>query len=86
MKTFKQFNEELPKPVTPKQLDVFKSDLRFIRTDDIRKKENQKFRSLYPFPRSMLDLVKKKTDIKTCLLYTSPSPRDLLKSRMPSSA
>ena len=40
MKTFKQFNEDLSKPVTPKQLDVFKSDLRFIRTDDIRKKEN----------------------------------------------
>ena len=39
MKTFKQFNEDLPKPVTPKQLDVFKSDLRFIRTDDIRKKK-----------------------------------------------
>ena len=65
MKTFKQFKEDLSKPVTPKQLDVFKSDLRFIRTPEIRKKENQKFRSLYPFPRSMLDLVKKKTDIKT---------------------
>ena len=64
MKTFKQFNEEIPDPVTPKQLDVVKSDLRFIRTPDIRKKENQKFRSLYPFPRSMLDLVKKKIDIK----------------------
>ena len=64
MKTFKQLREELPKPVTPKQMDVVKSDLRFIRTPDIRKKENQKFRSLYPFPRSMLDLVKKKTDIK----------------------
>ena len=25
-------------------------------------------------------------DISGCLLYTSPSPRDLLKSRMPSSA
>ena len=25
-------------------------------------------------------------DYKDCLLYTSPSPRDLLKSRMPSSA
>ena len=25
-------------------------------------------------------------DIKTCLLYTSPSPRDRQKSRMPSSA
>ena len=65
MKTFKQFKEDLSKPVTPKQLDVFKSDLRFIRTPDIRKKENQKFRSLYPFPRSMLDFVKKKTDTKT---------------------
>ena len=64
MKTFKQFNEDLSKPVTPKQMDVVKSDLRFIRTPDIRKKQNQKFRSLYPFPRSMLDLVKKKTDNK----------------------
>ena len=25
-------------------------------------------------------------DIKSCLLYTSPSPRDLARSRMPSSA
>ena len=25
-------------------------------------------------------------DIKDCLLYTSPSPRDLARSRMPSSA
>ena len=28
----------------------------------------------------------KKTDIDICLLYTSPSPRDLAVSRMPSSA
>ena len=27
-----------------------------------------------------------KTDLKNCLLYTSPSPRDRQKSRMPSSA
>ena len=26
------------------------------------------------------------TQVKTCLLYTSPSPRDLSTSRMPSSA
>ena len=26
------------------------------------------------------------TQVKTCLLYTSPSPRDRQKSRMPSSA
>ena len=28
----------------------------------------------------------KKLDIKVCLLYTSPSPRDVEESRMPSSA
>ena len=33
-----------------------------------------------------LDNYKKKADIYNCLLYTSPSPRDRLKSRMPSSA
>ena len=27
-----------------------------------------------------------KADIRTCLLYTSPSPRDRTRSRMPSSA
>ena len=26
------------------------------------------------------------TDLETCLLYTSPSPRDRTRSRMPSSA
>ena len=50
MKTFKQFKEDMYKPVTPKQFDVFKSDLRFIRTPDIIKKENRKFRSTYPVP------------------------------------
>ena len=38
MKTFKQLMEELPKPVTPKQFDVNKSDTMFIRTPDIIKK------------------------------------------------
>ena len=46
MKTFKQLMEELPKPVTPKQIDVVKSDTRFIRTPDVIKKENQKFRKI----------------------------------------
>ena len=67
MKTFKQFVESFSKPVTPKQMDVVKSDTRFIRTPDVIKKENQKFRSLYPFPSSFLPLAKKKTNknIKT---------------------
>ena len=32
------------------------------------------------------ELIKKAAGIKNCLLYTSPSPRDLSTSRMPSSA
>ena len=34
-----------------------------------------------PLPKSSLEAI-----VKTCLLYTSPSPRDPWKSRMPSSA
>ncbi len=64
MKTFKQLLEDLSKPVTPKQMDVVKSDTRFIRTPDVIKKENQKFRSLYPFPSSFLPTAKKKTNTK----------------------
>ncbi len=59
--------ENLSEPVTPKQMDVVKSDIRFIRTPDVIKKENQKFRSLYPFPSSFLPTAKKKSNknIKT---------------------
>ena len=64
MKTFKQFIESLTEPVTPKQMDVVKSDTRFIRTPDVIKKENQKFRSKYPFPSSFLPTAKKKTNTK----------------------
>ena len=35
---------------------------------------------------TMSKLAKQRTNSKTCLLYTSPSPRDRQKSRMPSSA
>ena len=42
MKTFKQFIESLSDPVTPKQMDVVKSDTRFIRTPDIIKKGKSK--------------------------------------------
>ena len=34
----------------------------------------------------LLDEAEKDDDIRACLLYTSPSPRDLWISRMPSSA
>ena len=72
MKTFKQFIESLTEPVTPKQMDVVKSDTRFIRTPDVIKKENQKFRSKYPFPSSFLPLAKKK--------YTGKIDSDVLKA------
>ena len=36
--------------------------------------------------RLQLDIVNYHIDMEACLLYTSPSPRDRLKSRMPSSA
>ena len=72
MKTFKQFIESLTEPVTPKQMDVVKSNTRFIRTPDVIKKENQKFRSKYPFPSSFLPLAKKK--------YTGKINSDVLKA------
>ena len=64
MNTFQQFMEQ----VTPKQMDVVKSDTRFIRTPDVIKKENRKFRSEYPVPFNFsLPQAKKKSDknIKT---------------------
>ena len=36
--------------------------------------------------RDLLDQIKKEFKAKSCLLYTSPSPRDRTRSRMPSSA
>ena len=70
--SFKQFIESLTEPVTPKQMDVVKSDTRFIRTPDVIKKENQKFRSKYPFPSSFLPLAKKN--------YTGKINSDVLKA------
>ena len=63
MKTFKQLMEELPPPVTPKQLDVVKSDFRFIRTPDVITKENIKFRKGTGF-NLPLPLAKKKNNKK----------------------
>ena len=46
-----------------------------ISTNRIRKGEDKAFIS-----------IRSKNHLNTCLLYTSPSPRDLSTSRMPSSA
>ena len=37
-------------------------------------------------PSEVVELSKELSDIKPCLLYTSPSPRDATLARMPSSA
>ena len=46
----------------------------------------KKFRELKPILTSKYVSCKTKGKIYTCLLYTSPSPRDATLSRMPSSA
>ena len=44
-------------------------------------------RGQFPFPRNQYaDIIRQLEDRNACLLYTSPSPRDRQKSRMPSSA
>ena len=52
--------------------------------------ENDKvavFRDKYPVTKGHLLFIPKKNEVSyVCLLYTSPSPRDGLLSRMPSSA
>ena len=45
--------------------------------------EGERGRLYYTFPKQLIEIVK---ESEVCLLYTSPSPRDGLLSRMPSSA
>ena len=52
-------------------------------TEAYQKKQMDKVCSLYF---EAANYFENKADIEACLLYTSPSPRDGLLSRMPSSA
>ena len=52
---------------------------------DFKKPENRKLYRIGRGEQGVL-LVRPYTDIICCLLYTSPSPRDRTRSRMPSSA
>ena len=47
---------------------------------------SQKIHSLKDKINNVADLETYSTELKDCLLYTSPSPRDTSSSRMPSSA
>ena len=53
---------------------------------DLRKKLEQAMTSTDSFGRDARSIMNTLNNIKDCLLYTSPSPRDVEESRMPSSA
>ena len=72
---------------TSEQLDVWcqKAGFVFNLAGVNRPKENDEFmKGNFGFASTLLDTLKKHHN--TCLLYTSPSPRDSTSSRMPSSA
>ena len=65
----------------PSENLLIETDSPFLAPDPFRGKKNE--------PSFIIHTLKKLSDIKkisVCLLYTSPSPRDLSTSRMPSSA
>ena len=69
-------------PVTEKEVDDENPDSvkiidREQQSSDVEKKKS---------PRTARRRKRKKSKSRTCLLYTSPSPRDATLSRMPSSA
>ena len=73
-----------------KYIDRFKKDHSFFMAEDnglctYEKHHKQKILLFLSSMRSYADTLKK-SKYKFCLLYTSPSPRDRQKSRMPSSA
>ena len=67
------------KPMTKKRFDALMNG-DYDEVVNKRIEKNYKLISLRMTPGDI------KTEIQTCLLYTSPSPRDRQKSRMPSSA
>ena len=61
-------------------IQPIKKEIRRTRVDLLLNKEPNPFQDVSTFKRNLL------IDLLICLLYTSPSPRDRQKSRMPSSA
>ena len=61
--------------LTQENIDNLKADYSLISINEIEGNN--------PFSTKVIELLK---DNEVCLLYTSPSPRDMRRSRMPSSA
>ena len=77
------------------EVDVFLKDGKFlVGHDRVELREDRTLEGLYlgPLKKRVLDgkgyvyEEKKRITLFICLLYTSPSPRDMRRSRMPSSA
>ena len=56
------------------------------KVDELKLQATDKVQELYKKGKDKLDQVKIVNRYDRCLLYTSPSPRDVEESRMPSSA
>ena len=85
------------KPLTKKIVDKLKKNEDLTRTERKAVRDHAKAKgkttmedgvkvTRYPYMGEAGETVAKRPRPKSCLLYTSPSPRDRQKSRMPSSA
>ena len=73
----------------PKAAALYKKILKFNRDDEhtqLQLAEISARQGLFADARTYLNAVATRRRNRSCLLYTSPSPRDRQKSRMPSSA
>ena len=76
---------DLPDPIEPSSIETELPDLAELHTD--LPEVDEELADLPDLPELDTDLETTDLDLpETCLLYTSPSPRDGLLSRMPSSA
>ena len=85
------FSEEIPSNLQQNlREDLLKSFNDFFLEKSILFKKSSSYstpnRLVVLFEGVQKNVVQKSEEIKGCLLYTSPSPRDSRKSRMPSSA
>ena len=86
----KRFCKELLKSYDNKTRENAKYLMEVIDSPEIKKPENWnvQFESDPSLNKKSLNSLRKKREVlkKNCLLYTSPSPRDTVTSRLPSSA